>query len=130
MVTEALARTEDPDPSLTAGPDDPVTEPTPEEADSLHAATPPAKMHPADARDLVYAWLRHRHQHGRPTFTATDEDLTAVRRQTGNGRGWIYKVLTDLTERGVLAVAKSGSVRTYTITDLSPLDRDGYNRAA
>lgn len=131
VVTEALARSHDPDPSLTAGPDDPVLEPTSQEADALQADGPAVKMPPAQARELIYTWLRQRHQVGARTFTATDEDLTAVRRRTGNGRGWIYKVLADLTSRGVLTIDRSGSTRTYTITDLSPLDRDpGYDRAA
>lgn len=130
VVTATLARIDDPDPSLTAGPGDAVREPTAAEAETLQADTPAAAMHPADARDLVYAWLRHRHQSGKHTFTATDDDLTAVRHKTGNGRAWIYKVLTDLTDRGVLAVSKTGSTRTFTITDLSPLEREDYGRAA
>ncbi|MBO4275993.1 hypothetical protein GSF24_36110, partial [Microbispora triticiradicis] len=85
---------------------------------------PMVKLDPGQARQLVYAWLRHRHQTGAPTFTATDDELTTVRHQTGNGRGWIYKVLSDLTDRGVLTAAKSGTARAYTITDLSPLDHD------
>ncbi|MBB2741920.1 UNVERIFIED_ORG: hypothetical protein FHR35_009073 [Microbispora rosea subsp. rosea] len=130
VVTAALAASDDPDPSLSAGPDDAVHEPTAEEANALLADGPLVKLDPAQARDLVYGWLRQRHQSGTPTFTATDEELTAVRHRTGNGRGWIYKVLSDLTDRGVLTVTKSGSARAYTITDLSPLDRDGYDRAA
>ncbi|MET8140396.1 DNA translocase FtsK [Sphaerisporangium sp. NPDC005288] len=130
VVTQTLARSDDPDPSITAGPADPVREPSAQEADALQADGPATTMHPAEARTLVYAWLRHRHQTGKPTFTATDEDLTAVRRKTGNSRPWIYKVLTDLTDRGVLTVAKTGSSRTWTITDLSPLDHEDYGRAA
>ncbi|MEU9832725.1 DNA translocase FtsK [Streptosporangium sp. NPDC048047] len=130
LVTAALAGVEDPDPALTAGPDDTVAEPTATEAESLQSDAPAVKMHPAEARRLLYAWLRHRHHNGAATFTATDEDLTQVRAQTGNGRAWIYKVLSDLTDRGVLAARQSGSTRTYTITDLSPLDREDYDRAA
>ncbi|WP_169948624.1 DNA translocase FtsK [Microbispora sp. H11081] len=135
VVTAALAHMDDPDPSLSAGPDDAIRQPTPEEADALQADGPMVKLDPAQARQLVYAWLRHRHQTGNPTFTATDDELTAVRYKTGNGRGWIYKVLSDLTDRGVLTITKSGTARAYTITDLSPLDhddhgRDGYDRAA
>ncbi|MEV0197391.1 DNA translocase FtsK [Nonomuraea sp. NPDC050691] len=124
VVTETLVRTDDPDPALSAGADDAVHQPTTEEADALRAPGPAVKMHPADARNLIHAWLRRRHHSGAVTFTATDDDLTHVRHQTGNGRAWIYKVLTDLTDRGVLTLAKEGSTRTYTITDLSPLDRD------
>ncbi|WP_344937462.1 DNA translocase FtsK [Sphaerisporangium flaviroseum] len=130
VVTQTLARTDDPDPSITAGHADPVREPSAQEADALQADAPADTMNPAQARALVYAWLRHRHQNGKPSFTATDEDLTAVRRKTGNSRPWIYKVLTDLTDRGVLTVAKTGSSRTWTITDLSPLDHEDYGRAA
>ncbi|GAA2279217.1 hypothetical protein GCM10010149_23660 [Nonomuraea roseoviolacea subsp. roseoviolacea] len=126
VVTETLARSDDPDPGLTAGPDDAVQQPTEQEADALKAPGPAVKMHPAEARQLIHAWLRSRHHHGALTFTATDDDLTNVRRQTGNGRGWIYKVLTDLTDRGVLTVNAAGATRTYTITDLSPLDRDDH----
>ena len=130
VVTEALARTDDPDPAITAGPDDDIRQPTAQEAEALHADSPTAKMHPADARDLVYAWLRHRHQAGALTFTATDDDLTNARNRTGNGRGWIYKVLTDLTDRGILTTGNAGSTRTFTITDLTPLDREHHRAAA
>ncbi|HUR06148.1 MAG TPA: DNA translocase FtsK [Nonomuraea sp.] len=129
-VAEALARSDDPDPTLTAGPDDDVQQPTQEEADALQADAQTVKLNPAQARTLVYAWLRRRHQEGHPTFTATDDDLTTVRGQTGLGRAWTYKVLDDLTGRGVLTIAKSGSNKTYTIADLSPLDRDDLGNAA
>ncbi|WP_119931906.1 DNA translocase FtsK [Bailinhaonella thermotolerans] len=131
-VSAALAHTEDPDPSLSAGPDDPVQPPTFEESEAMQTDAP-AKMHPAQARTLVHDWLRRRHDSGARTFTATDDDLTQVRHTAGYGRAWIYKVLTDLTDRGVLTATKSGPVRTYTITDLTPLDhddRDDYGRTA
>ncbi|MFD0891930.1 hypothetical protein ACFQ08_45880, partial [Streptosporangium algeriense] len=133
VVTAALAQLDDPDPSLTATPDDTVQAPTAAEADALQADGPTVQMDPAQARDLVHAWLRRRHQSGRRTFTATDEELTVTRRATGFGRGWIYKVLTDLTNRGILTADKAGTTRTFTITDLSPLDGDsddGYEHAA
>ncbi|REE96638.1 DNA translocase FtsK [Thermomonospora umbrina] len=126
----AALRTDDPDPSITAGPDTPVQEPTAEEADHMRTSAAPEKLPPLQARALVYDWLRHRHQVGQPTFTASDDELTTVRRQTGNGRAWTYKILRDLTDRGVLTIGRSGSSTTYTITDLSPLDHDDHQRAA
>ncbi|MBB4913333.1 hypothetical protein [Streptosporangium saharense] len=133
VVTATLAQLDDPDPSLTATPDDTVQAPTPAEADALQADGPTVQMDPVQARDLVHAWLRRRHQTGRRTFTATDDELTAIRRTGGLSRPWIYKVLTDLTERGVLSASKAGTTRTFTIADLSPLEGDsddGYDRAA
>ncbi|NAS21973.1 hypothetical protein GT755_09780 [Herbidospora sp. NEAU-GS84] len=129
-VAEALAGSEDPDPSVTAGHGDRVQEPTEAEADAFQADAPAPKMAPGAARGLVYAWLRERRRQGKPTFTATDRDLTAIRTQTGNSRAWTYKVLTALHERGVLDVDTSDSVRTYTIKDLSPLDREDHATAA
>ncbi|MFI6818702.1 DNA translocase FtsK [Nonomuraea sp. NPDC050328] len=122
VVTATLAESDDPDPTLSAGPDDPITPPEGADADALQADGPDVRMHPADARTLIHAWLRERKQDGRVSFTATDPDLTSVRQRTGNGRAWIYKVLTDLTERGVLSSAKTGSVTTFTIVDLGPLN--------
>lgn len=129
-VTAAL-RTEDPDPAVIAGAGDPIQEPTDAEAGGLvteNEDRPP--MTPAAARGLVHDWLRHRQQAGRPSFTASDAELTAVRNRTGNGRAWTYKVLKDLSDRGVLRTDKSGSSTTYTIADLSPLDRDDFGQAA
>ncbi|MCK2219676.1 hypothetical protein MF672_038660 [Actinomadura sp. ATCC 31491] len=123
-VAAVLARTDDPEPTMTAGPDDVVQEPTEEEASALHADGPEKKMDPADARAMVYAWLRRRCEAGNPSFTATDDELTAVRRRTGLGRAWAYKVLDDLAARGVLQVSKAGSSKTFTIVDLGPLDRN------
>lgn len=124
-VTVALAHSDDPDPSITASPDDDVQPPTPAEAAALVADGPATKMDPAAARDLVYGWLRERHQSGRPSFTATDDELTAVRNRTGLGRAWIYKVLDGLADTGVLKVARKGATKTFTIADLGPLDSDG-----
>ncbi|GAA3925957.1 hypothetical protein GCM10023085_04000 [Actinomadura viridis] len=129
-VTAAL-RTEDPDPAVIAGAGDPIQEPTDAEAEGLVTENQDRDpMTPAAARGLVHDWLRHRQQAGRPSFTASDAELTAVRNRTGNGRAWTYKVLKDLTDRGVLRTDKSGSSTTYTIADLSPLDRDDLGQAA
>ncbi|AQZ67580.1 hypothetical protein BKM31_44455 [[Actinomadura] parvosata subsp. kistnae] len=129
-VAAALAHSDDPDPAITAGPDDAIQQPTPEEASALQADGPTLKLDPAQSRALLYAWLRQRHQAGRLTFTASDDDLTEVRQRTGQGRTWIYNVLTDLTGRGVLNAGKSGTSKTFTIVDLGPLDRDEPGRAA
>jgi hypothetical protein len=127
----AALRTEDPDPAVTAGAGDRVREPTDAEAESLVTEDDDREpMTPAAARGLVYDWLRHRQESRRPSFTASDSELTAVRNRSGNGRAWIYKVLKDLTARGVLRADKSGSSTTFTITDLSPLDRDDLGHAA
>ncbi|TDC55583.1 hypothetical protein E1281_11660 [Actinomadura sp. KC345] len=127
----AALRTDDPEPTVTAGADDRIQEPTDAEAEGLVTDNDDGEpMTPAAARRLVHDWLRHRRQTGRTSFTASDAELTAVRNRTGNGRGWIYKVLKDLTARGVLTAAKSGSSTTYTVTDLAPLDRDDLGQAA
>ncbi|WP_149259815.1 DNA translocase FtsK [Actinomadura sp. K4S16] len=129
-VTAAL-RTEDPDPAVIAGAGDPIQEPTDAEAEGLVTENQDRDpMTPAAARGLVHDWLRHRQQAGQPSFTASDAELTAVRNRTGNGRAWTYKVLKDLTDRGVLRADKSGNSTTYTIADLSPLDRDDLGQAA
>ncbi|MBA2896649.1 DNA translocase FtsK [Nonomuraea soli] len=130
VVTAALADAGDPDPSITAGPKEEIRQPTPEEADALRADAPTVKLEPVQARALVHAWLRQRHQSGRHTIKVSDEDLTEVRQRTGLGRAWIYKVLDDLTSRGVLNAAKAGSSKTYTIADMSPLEGDDYDAAA
>ncbi|QXJ20734.1 hypothetical protein AGRA3207_001499 [Actinomadura graeca] len=125
----AALRTDDPDPAVTAGAGDRVQEPT--EAESLVTEDDNREPRtPAAARGLVYDWLRHRQESRRPSFTASDSELTAVRNRSGNGRAWIYKVLKDLTARGVLWADKSGSSTTFTITDLSPLDHDDLGHAA
>lgn len=130
-VSQTLAGLEDPSPALTASPQDAILQPSPQEAEALQTDGPATRLHPTDARNLVYSWIRQRHSTGKRSFTATDPELTAVRSQTGNGRGWIYKVLTDLADRGALTVAKNGSTQTYTITDLRPLDSgDSYGHAA
>ncbi|MEU9019975.1 DNA translocase FtsK [Actinomadura sp. NPDC048394] len=127
----AALRTDDPDPAVTAGAGDRVQEPTDAEAESLVTEDDDREpMTPAAARGLVYDWLRHRQESRRPSFTASDSELTAVRNRSGNGRAWIYKVLKDLTARGVLRADKSGSSTTFTIADLSPLDRDDLGHAA
>ncbi len=127
----AALRTDDPDPSLTAGPSGRIQEPTEAEAEGLVTDQDDREpMSPAAARGLVHDWLRHRQQTGRLSFTASDAELTAVRNRAGNGRAWTYKVLKDLTARGVLTAAKDGSATTYTITDLTPLDRDDLGQAA
>ncbi|HEU5024637.1 MAG TPA: hypothetical protein VFV01_06905 [Spirillospora sp.] len=114
----------DPDPSIVAGPDDEVTEPTSEEAARFVIPEPTGtKMSPPAARGLVHDWLRHRAEIGRPTFTATDPELMRVRDATGNtSRGWSYKVIAELVERGVLDEDDSESTTRYTIADLAPLD--------
>jgi hypothetical protein len=123
-VTAAL-RTDDPDPSITAGPGDAIPAPTQAEADGLETEEDDtAPMDPAAARGLVADWLRHRHATGNKSFTASDPELTIVRKKTGNGRTWPYNVLRDLTALGVLSASRSGNTKSWTITDLSPLDDD------
>ncbi|MEU8310773.1 hypothetical protein AB0C84_45320 [Actinomadura sp. NPDC048955] len=124
-VTAAL-RTDDPDPTVTAGAADVVQEPTSEEAEGLETDEDTAEpMDPAAARGLVADWLRHRHATGNKPFTASDPELTIVRKKTGNGRTWTYNVLRELTAIGVLKDSRSGgSNKTWTVVDLSPLDED------
>ncbi|MEU8347847.1 DNA translocase FtsK [Spirillospora sp. NPDC048832] len=123
-VTAAL-RTDDPDPSVTAGPADAVQDPTQAEAEGLETPEDDdAPMDPAAARGLVADWLRHRHATGNKPFTASDPELTVVRKKTGNGRTWTYNVLREMTALGVLQTSRSGGNKTWTIVDLSPLDGD------
>src|SRR5690606_40779641 len=63
----------DPDPDITAGPDDEITGPTDEEAARFVIPEPTGEKLPAKAaRGLVHDWLRHRAKVGKPTFTASD----------------------------------------------------------
>lgn len=114
----------DPDPDITAGPDDEITSPTDEEADRFVIPEPTGVKMPAQAaRGLVHDWLRHRATVGRPTFTASDPELLRVRDATGNrSRGWTYKVVRELIDLGVLEEDDSDSTTRYTIVDLSPLN--------
>ncbi|MGI5201356.1 hypothetical protein ACQEU6_07155 [Spirillospora sp. CA-108201] len=123
-VTAAL-RTDDPDPTVTASAGDVVQEPTQEEAEGLETdQDTAAPMDPAAARHLVADWLRHRHATGNKPFTASDDELTIVRKKTGNGRTWTYNVLRELIAIGVLKDSRSGGNKTWTVVDLSPLDED------
>ena len=115
-VAEYL-RTSDPDPSITAGPDDEIREPTLRE-DPLHVREDGKKLPPAESRARLYQWVRDRHESGQVTFTAGDPDLQRVREATGNGRTWTYKALDELTDRGVLE--KTG--KAYEIVSLEALD--------
>src|SRR5690606_9787665 len=114
----------DPDPDITAGPDDEITEPTDEEAARFVVPEPTGEKLPAKAaRGLVHDWLRHRAKVGRTTFTAGDPELARVREATGHrSRGWTYKVVRELIDLGVLEEDDSDSTTRYTIVDLSPLD--------
>lgn len=114
----------DPDPDITASPDDEIPEPTAEEAARFVIPEPTgAKMAAQAARGLVHDWLRHRAKVGRPTFTASDAELLRVRDATGNrSRGWTYKVVRELIDLGVLEEDDTDSTTRYTIVDLSPLD--------
>jgi hypothetical protein len=129
--TSEYLRTEDPDPAMTAGPDDEIVEPTLKEdrfyvgnAEQDAQRASGGKMPPEQARAQVYTWIRERAAQGPASraFTPTDPGLTAVRQRCGmTSRGWIYKVLDNLVDQGVLAVER-GRQTTYTIVDLAPLD--------
>ncbi|KAB2341512.1 DNA translocase FtsK [Actinomadura rudentiformis] len=125
-------RTDDPSPDLTAGPDDPITDPGPEDL----LETPPEqqegpKMSPEAARRLVHDWLRHRAATGRLTFTAGDPEFQKVRDRSGMKRSWSYKVLGQLVDDGVLRRDKTGGANTtFTIIDLAPLDGPDLSQAA
>jgi len=114
----------DPDPDITAGPDDEITGPTDEEAARFVIPEPTGEKLPAKAaRGLVHDWLRHRAKVGKPTFTASDPELLRVRDATGNrSRGWTYKVVRELVDLGVLEEDDSDSTTRYTIVDLAPVD--------
>lgn len=114
----------DPDPDITASPDDEITEPTDEEAARFVVPEPTGeKLSAKAARGLVHDWLRHRAKVGRTTFTAGDPELARVREATGHrSRGWTYKVVRELIDLGVLEEDDSDSTTRYTIVDLSPLD--------
>lgn len=129
----AALRTDDPDPSVTAGPADVIQAPTDTEAAGLEADDDTTAEMPADAaRALVNDWLRTRHTSGNRTFVASDEELTAIRKRTGKSRTWPYEVLRELTAIGVLTETRTGGRKAWTITDLSPIDgdRSGYTRTA
>lgn len=80
------------------------------------------KLPPDQARAKVHDWIRRRAHSGQATFSPTDDALSTLRKQCGmTSRGWIYKVLKDLVDRGVLTENRDRST-TYTIVDLGPLD--------
>ncbi|MFD0773531.1 hypothetical protein ACFQZ2_06275, partial [Streptomonospora algeriensis] len=116
-VTE-YARTEDPSPEIVAGPDDEIPDLT---ADEAALETPPEEgkpLSPPQARQVMYAWLRQRAADGRPHFTGGDPGLVEVRQKAGTKRPWVYKVLKELEEAGVLSRTESG----YTIDGPELLD--------
>lgn len=109
----------DPDPAVTAsvGPDTPIQQPTPEE-DAALAADSPQRLSPAEARDVVHAWLNERAAAGQRSFKATDDGLAALRHQIGMSRPWTYKVLRELLDMGRLTFDDG----VYTIELLDGLD--------
>ncbi|KAB2341872.1 hypothetical protein [Actinomadura rudentiformis] len=116
---------DDPDPTVTASPDDEVREPTGDEADRFVIPAPSGqKMPPAAARGLVHDWIRHRSAVGKPTFTAGDPELRKLREAAGmTSRGWTYKVIEELQAMGVIVADDSASTTVYSIDDLEALDR-------
>ncbi|WP_017559076.1 hypothetical protein [Nocardiopsis baichengensis] len=108
-VGEYLA-TDDPSPEIVAGPDDEIPELTLEEAAALETPmeAPERQVSPTEARQMVYDWIRQRAEEGRPAFSASDPGLREIREQTGNGRGWLYKVLKELREIKALSRTDDG----------------------
>ncbi|MFC5744856.1 DNA translocase FtsK [Actinomadura rugatobispora] len=116
-------RTEDPDPTITAGPSDPVIAPSPEENQLETEPLVGGRMSPEAARRLVTDWVRHRHATDRVTFKATDSELQAIRERTGNeSRTWINNVLDRLHRDGVLEKEGSGRGTTFKIVNVGALD--------
>ncbi|MFC7570878.1 DNA translocase FtsK [Actinomadura namibiensis] len=120
-VTAAL-RTEDPDPALTAGPEQQIQAPTEAEAAALQADDPGAPLDAGAARVLLADWFRRRHAAGNPTFTADDDELLALHRRVGRSRTWIYEVLKEFTAVGVLQTSRDKGRKCWTVVDLAPLD--------
>jgi hypothetical protein len=121
VVAQAM-RTPDPDPSVTAGPDDEIRPPSAQEnvLETDEAERQP--MHPDAARELVEAWILHLHQTGRTEFQATDPELTAIRTRTGNSsRTWANNVLDRISNSGAITKAKKGRSTVYRITDPAAL---------
>lgn len=118
-------RTADPSPEITAGPDDEIVEPTLRE-DPFHvSAGQGRKLPPAEARGLVYAWIRQRAGTGARSFVPSDPELTAIRERAGyTSRGWIYKVLRKMADAGVLEETEAGFA-IVSIDALDELERDG-----
>lgn len=108
-------RTADPDPSITASPNDEIAEPTLRE-DKFHVRADGKKASPEESRAVLERWLRERAASGNLRFPA--RDLMDVWMSTGNGRAWAYKALGELADRGVLE--KVG--KEFEIVDLDALD--------
>lgn len=117
-------RTADPDPSITAGPNDEIREPTLKE-DPSHIQKSGRKLPPAEARGLVYEWIRQQAAVGRTAFTAGNEELTQIRERAGmTSRGWTYKVLEKLANAGALERTDRG-FEIVSIEALDAVERDG-----
>lgn len=113
--------TEDPSPEVVAGPEDEI--PDLEGEPLTLPAGDGRELSPAAARRLVEDWLRHRVKAGTPRFVAADPEFRKVREAAGRGRGWGYKVLTELTDAGVLEREEEEGKKTcFTIVNLAALD--------
>ncbi|KAB2347376.1 DNA translocase FtsK [Actinomadura rudentiformis] len=109
------AQTDDPDPTITAGPDDEIPDLPPAPRPKAGAA-PKKKMSPEAARGLVEDWIRHRFEIGELSFTASDEELRRIRDESGNtSRSWAHNVLMRIASDGLLEVDNSGPSTVFRI---------------
>jgi hypothetical protein len=123
-VSEYL-RTDDPSPDITAGPDTPISDidddPLDSGKDDDGAEEGPdgeRKVSPEASRRVFHDWLRQRAAAGPTEFRASDPGLAEVRDRTGNGRGWVYKVIGEVEDAGVIERVETGGFRIVAIDRL------------
>jgi len=116
-------KTPDPDPELTAGPYDTIREPTEAEDEmETEPEAPVRKMTPEESRRKVERWIVDLHAQGELSFSATDPELRAIWKSTGNeSRNWVYNVLERIARTGALRKDTSGTGTVFRIVDLEPL---------
>lgn len=116
-------RTPDPDPTITAGPYDEIREPTEAENEmETEPQAPVRKVPPEESRRMVERWIVDLHAKGELSFSATDPELRAIWKATGNeSRNWPYTVLERIIRTGAIVKDTSGTGTVYRIVDLEPL---------
>lgn len=116
-VAEEYLSTDDPDPELQAGPDDPI-EDQPDDRD-LPFQRGPGKKLPADEAyrtilDQLAEWI----DEGRERFAT--KDLAATWTRTGWSRSWVIKQLGELKAKGVIEDDDGGGYRLLRAPERTP----------